>query len=259
MKKLVVLMSFILSSVIFAEEFWGNVIQDYQNYYLYGNYAEAGAVFLVGGLMANTNVDQWIRDEYQTKIRNNPEYGTDEINEQSAIDKTFGEGKIIIPVALTAKFLGAISGADFIETWGDSTSRAYLVGFPSLLLLQRVTGGSRPAEQTSDETSNWNYFNDDNGVSGHAYMGSVPFIVAANMSDSKIAKGFFYVASTLTGLSRINDDAHFTSQVILGWYLGYASVKSVFNTNEGTGRYSSLKILPFIDEDRYGLYLSYKN
>ena len=65
--------------------------------------------------MANSPNDQWIRDNYQTKIRNNTEYGTDEINEQSLVDKTFGEGKIMIRVVLGAKLLGDITNSKNIE------------------------------------------------------------------------------------------------------------------------------------------------
>ena len=65
--------------------------------------------------MANTPIDQWIRDNYQTKIRYNPEYDSDEINEQSRVYKTFGEGKIMIPVVLGAKFLGDLTNSKNIE------------------------------------------------------------------------------------------------------------------------------------------------
>lgn len=263
MKKIALLITFVLSLSIFANEneanMWEKIKLDYKNYYVLGDYKEAGTAFLVGGIMANSPIDQWIRDNYQTKIRNNTEYGTDEINEQSLVDKTFGEGKIMIPVVLGAKFLGDLTNSKNIEEWGDNATRAYLVGVPSLLLLQRVTGGSRPAELNSDETSNWKFFNDDNGVSGHSYMGSVPFLVAANMSDDKFTRGFFYFASTLTGLSRINDDAHFASQAFLGWYLAYASVKSVFKTNgEIEKNKNELNIIPIINEDSYGLGISFK-
>lgn len=79
------------------------------------------------------------------------------------------------------------------------------------------------------------------------------------MSDDKFTRGFFYFASTLTGLSRINDDAHFASQAFLGWYLAYASVKSVFKTNvEIEKNKNELNIIPIINEDSYGLGISFK-
>jgi membrane-associated phospholipid phosphatase len=233
---------------------------DYKNYYLHNDFQEMGAVFLTGGVMANSNIDQWLRDNYQDEIRYNPNYDSDKIDDTSAFFKIFGEGKILIPVAVGAKLLGSYSGVESVEKWGDNVTRAYLLGAPSLLLMQRVTGGSRPDEVSSDKSSYWNFFHDDNGVSGHAFMGTVPFLVAANMTEDKYVKSGLYLASTLTAVSRVNDDKHFVSQAILGWYLAYSSVNSIFKTNkQSANSENNLTILPIVNDDNNaGLLVSYK-
>jgi hypothetical protein len=73
-------------------------------------------------------------------------------------------------------------------------------------------------------------FNDNNGVSGHAFIGAIPFLAAAEMVESPWAKGGLYFCSTLTGLSRMTDNAHYPSQVFLGWYLAVASSVAVSRT-----------------------------
>jgi hypothetical protein len=93
------------------------------------------------------------------------------------------------------------------------------VGAPALLLLAAATGGDRPTEGDS----NWGAFNNFHGVSGHAYFTAVPFITAAKMSENPYQKAIFYGLSTLTGISRVNDDKHYFSHVALGWYLAYLS------------------------------------
>ncbi len=109
---------------------------------------------------------------------------------------------------------------------GDSAwLGAYLVGGPANLAMQRITGGSSPGE--SSDSSHWRPFNDDNGVSGHAFIGAVPFLTLAGMSDSKFSVYLSYAASTLAGLSRINDNAHFPSQVFLGWFMAFEATGSV--------------------------------
>ncbi len=92
--------------------------------------------------------------------------------------------------------------------------RSILVGGPPLLVLQWATGGARPTE--TDESSEWRPFHDNNGVSGHSFMGAIPFLSAAKMADNIWIKGSFYAASTLPGISRVNDDAHYFSQAFLG-------------------------------------------
>jgi len=79
-------------------------------------------------------------------------------------------------------------------------------------------------------SSHWSPFEGDNGVSGHSFLGAVPFIVAAQMSSSLYSKIPLYLASTLVGLSRINDDLHYLSQVALGWSLAYLAAASVDQT-----------------------------
>ncbi len=115
-----------------------------------------------------------------------------------------------------------------IGEWGQRCLRATLVGVPPLLILQRGLGASRPDENDS----HWRPFNDSNGVSGHNFMGAVPFIVAAKMTDKPYLKYPLYMASTLCGLSRINDDKHYFSQIVLGWWLAYLAADSVFKTEK---------------------------
>lgn len=235
---------------------WEQIKLDHKNYYLESDYQEAGFIFLTGGIMANSNIDESIRKFYQTKVRNNDDYGSHEIDEQSAIDKLFGEGKIMIPIALASGLIGSLTNNETIQQWGEGVSRAYLVGFPPMLMTQLLTGGSRPAELSSDDTSAWEPFKDKNGVSGHSFMGSIPFLVAANMSETKFMKYFFYGASALTGLSRINDDAHFASQALLGWYMGYMAVESI-NKTEKSDKKLSLTLLPIADKNSAGIYFSF--
>jgi membrane-associated phospholipid phosphatase len=90
-----------------------------------------------------------------------------------------------------------------------------------------ATGASRPAE---DVGSKWHFWNDNNGVSGHAFVGAVPFLAAAEMVESPLLKGTLYVCSTFVGFSRMTTDSHYPSQVFLGWYLAWASSVAVNRT-----------------------------
>ncbi|MEZ6069860.1 MAG: hypothetical protein R3C10_06170 [Pirellulales bacterium] len=99
-----------------------------------------------------------------------------------------------------------------------------------MLALQAVTGASRPGESTSE--SHWKPFDDNNGVSGHAFMGAIPFMSAAKMTDNIWFKGALYAASALPAMSRVSDDDHYFSQAFLGWWMAYmaASAPSTVRT-----------------------------
>ncbi len=125
------------------------------------------------------------------------------------------------------------------KTWGEQTIRGFIVGAPPVLLLQRATGGSRPDETAVG--SEWQPFQDNNGVSGHAFMGALPFITAAKMSDKLGWKVTWYAASALAPMSRAADGAHYPSQVALGWGMAFLAATAVHTTDSPNAR---LRILP---------------
>ena len=176
--------------------------------------------------MANTQQDKNWQDYYQKNIRSK------DTDEASRVFKAFGSN-----VPLIIGFIGATSVGivlqntkygDYIFDGAISTLRGVIVGLPPLWFGQVLLGADRPSQNTN---SRWHPFKNDHGVSGHAFMGAVPFITAAKMTDSTLLKIAFYAGSTLCGLSRINDNAHYPSQVIFGWVLAYASAVAVNKTN----------------------------
>jgi hypothetical protein len=202
------------------------VFDDYRNYYSGENMGRLAIGFGVAGLVANTPTDKEIQDWYNESLKSSR---TDDI---SGIVKEFGNYMIAVPVYFGVAFigeftkdnkLGAVSGE-----WGRKSLRAVLVGEPPMLFAQRVLGSSRPKE----DYSRWHPFKDNNGVSGHSFIGAIPFLTAAGMTHNPYLRSIFYLGSTLTGLSRINDNDHYFSQAALGWWMGYLAVKSVEKTEK---------------------------
>jgi membrane-associated phospholipid phosphatase len=203
-------------------------------------------VFAGGALVANTALDQNMQNWYQKHIR------TTQTDDVAKVAKFFGEGKYIIPLS----FASAVAGTYFVKipvigSWGRYTFRSYLVGGPALVVLQRLTGGSRPGER--EENSRWNPLKDDNGVSGHAFVGAVPFLVLAHMNEQKpLFKYLFYAASFFPALSRINDNMHYPSQAALGWYLAWEATGSVW---ESTRKKKKLSVVPIMGINSYQVHL----
>jgi hypothetical protein len=145
--------------------------------------------------------------------------------------KDIGEGRYALPIFGAAAVTGLIFegnvAGDVVGEWGSRSLRMFVVGAPPLYVMQWVTGASRPVEESG---SQWHFFADNNGVSGHAFVGAVPFLAAADMVESPLLKGTLYVCSTFVGFSRMTDNAHYPSQVFLGWYLAWASSRAVSAT-----------------------------
>ena len=201
------------------------VWEDYRNFYDCESLVCLTAAFGAGALMANTGFDDtmqaaWIRGVEPTGL------GT-----FFSGCKDIGEGRYSLPIFGVAAVTGLVFEGnpvgDVLGEWGSRSLRIVAVGAPPLYVLQLATGASRPADGVG---SKWHFWNDNNGVSGHTFMGAVPFLAAADMVESPLLKGTLYVCSTFVGFSRMTDDAHYPSQVFLGWYLAWASARAVNQT-----------------------------
>ena len=197
------------------------IFKDYRRFYASRNLKYILGGVCIAGVVANTNADRETQNWFQGSIRNN------DTDQYSKVVKPIGN--IYEPLGIYAglTLLGGLTkqtsfGAAAFE-WGTKSLRTIIVGSPMVGTLQYVLGASRPREDGSE----WRPFSDTNAVSGHAFMGAVPFLTTSKMVKSKYLKLTFYAGSLATGLSRINDNRHYLSQVALGWWLAYLSINSV--------------------------------
>lgn len=203
------------------------VWQDYRNFYSCDSLTCITAAFGAGALMANTGFDTTMQNAWMTGVEPTS-LGTFFLG-----CKDIGEGRYSLPIfgvaAATGLVLEGQPVGDALGGWGSRSLRMFVVGAPPLYVLQWATGSSRPNDNSS-AGSDWSFFNDNNGVSGHAFVGAIPFLAAADMVESPLLKGTLYVCSTFVGFSRMTSDAHYPSQVFLGWYLAWASSMAVSRT-----------------------------
>ncbi len=236
---------------VYAENdisFFIKINNDYINFYSKDNILPFSSAFLIGGVFANTNIDENIKNKFQENLRNKQ---TDEV---SKYVKILGDGKYIFPIVILASSLSYMDEELVVSKWGGVTFRTYITGLLPMVLMQRVTGASRPDEDR-DKISHWKFWSDENGVSGHAFVGAVPFLTMAKMADNNAAKAVFYLASTATAWSRINDNAHYFSQTMLGWYMAYKSVDAVFKTDDEKD--GQITFCPIVGDEFYGISCSF--
>jgi len=230
------------------------IFTDYANLYNQHNVLNFGVALLGAGVLANTKMDGNFQRWYGNQVRSG---SSDEL---SKVAKTFGEGQYFIPAmavsAFTYRFLQEkpVISECVLGEFTDRTFRGYLVGAPALLTLQPLLGAGRP----SNGPSYWRPFQNANAVSGHAFMGAVPFITAAQMTDRPVVKGLLYALSGFTAWSRVNDDAHYLSQALLGWYLAYLSVRAVSATESMSRLPRGLTIFPVSEAGSAGIGLYYQ-
>jgi hypothetical protein len=229
-----------------------DVWHDYGNYYSRSTAIQFAAIVAPAAVFANTDLDANFATWYQTHIRSS------ETNRVSDFFRPLGDGYYTIPVYVSAKFVGEyfddVPGMKLVGQFGDRASRALLVGAPPLLAVQYLTGGGRPSEYT--DQSYWRPFHSSHGASGHAFMGAVPFLTLAGMTDDPLAKCFFYACSPWTGMTRINDNVHYLSQVWLGWWMAYLACESVNKTENQKG---PMVLTPLVTPEMTGVGVIYEH
>lgn len=228
------------------------VANDYRSFYATDRLIRMGIVFGVAGIAANTNADMSIRNWYQDNVRSEKtnSWASNPVNDLEFNAKFFGEGKYMVPVALLAASVNYIDTDTAVGNWGANASRAYITGLPAMWFMQGVTGATRPGDRP--EGSSWTTpFGHSNGVSGHSFVGAVPFLTIAYMNpDNGWVKYPAYIASAAAGWSRVNDDKHFPSQVVLGWYMAWEAVDAVFDNNQ---KKKGVVVTPMVGLDGFGL------
>jgi membrane-associated phospholipid phosphatase len=233
-----------------------NLFCDHKNYYTRcDNLFGLGLGLMVHATLSNTTVDQNFRNWYQDNVRMS---GTNRVSRSL---KTLGEGAIWIPIfgittgihCISQKFYQPNQRFNFIGDYSSMVLRSYVVGTPTLILFQYMLGCSRPSDDKSYH-SQWHFLGDNNSFSGHAFIGAAPFLVAANMTERSWLKVILYLCSTFAGISRINDDAHYLSQVVLGWYVSYLAVRSVSQTNNILiPKNRNMRLFPILDTKCVGI------
>lgn len=215
---------------------------DFRQHYSAQPLLDVAVGFAVAGVLANSDADEEVQRVFRNKLQGK---AGDSMAELFTDVGDLAQPVFSIPIYLAATWLG--DGESTTARWGSNALRASLIGTPQLVALAYVSGGQRPEEGPPG----WNPFDDNNGVSGHAFYGAVPLMTAAHISERRWLKASLYAASALPGLARIYDDKHYASQAFMGWWLAFVATRTVRHTN--AGRASQARIAPLLYPDGGGL------
>lgn len=226
------------------------LVADATEFYDGGTMFGLGVGIGLAGLSANSQLD---RDIYEDVL---PEWRTDQVRELRDSVLGLGDGAYVLPALAGAALVGPWLGADGLGEFGERSLRAVLVGAPSMLALQRLIGAGRPDDPANKTTSEWEPFEHSNGVSGHAFLGSIPFLTVARMQDDVVIDGVCYAGSFLVAAARLQGSRHYFSQVMLGWWIGYLATGAVDDASGGTSQ--ALSVLPYVTEDTIGILVTHR-
>lgn len=208
-------------------------LDDARNFYSWPNIGALALGIGAAAPLANTSADRSIRNWYQRHVRNGRLDGVANFTTYA------GQLWVLVPVALETSALLGKAGDDYWEDggwyeWSNRSLRAIALGYPPVVALYGLLGSGRPEHNDS----RWHPFRYFHGVSGHSFIGAVPFLTAAAMTDNLFLQVPLVAGSFATGWARINNDRHYFSQVALGWWIAFLSVRSVSLTQDQRSHFS---------------------
>ena len=197
-------------------------------------------------------------EELQAWVQKRRNTNTDRI---AGFVRPFGDGKYTMPALATLYAYGHFA---------DNTKarRTALLGVESFIIngvltgiIKHVTHKHRPAPGNLDDVR-WD--GPDAGVANRAFPSghtssafAVATVVASEYEDTGLVGPLAYGAATLCGLSRMNDNAHWLSDVIIGAALGHFTARAVMGMH-GRPERRCFEIQPALTETRAGLSLAYR-
>lgn len=204
---------------------WQVLWDDFRNFYTRRNLGRLALGFLVGAILANTPLDQWLADAYQANLHSNSRAATAFQNGT----KGLGDRDVVILAPIVAMTVGVLAPAHpataAIGLWGSQFTRTFLAAAPMAYGASWLLGGDRPK---NDQGSHWQPWRGKPcGISGHAMAGSISFLVLAGMSTNPIVQTLCYAGSGLTAWSRVDSQSHYPSQVLLGWWLSFLAMRLI--------------------------------
>ena len=188
-----------------------------RNYYSRRTFLRLGAATLAAGLLAYSGADEAFESWHSGSVRS---ARTDRF---SHVFKYFGERFWFSSWLLVAAVDAWLRTSAF-SRWGRHNFEAMVVGLPTLWTVQRVLGANRPS--SDDGNPRWRPMAADNSASGHTFIAAIPFLVAAREAGRPLPAWGLRALSPVTGWSRINDERHYLSQVLMGYALAWESVSA---------------------------------
>lgn len=210
--------------------------------------------WLKAGIFVGITAGLYTQDDNIRKwIQKNRSKTTDRISDFA---RPFGEGIYTVPAIGLLYIYGDISG----NKKASQTALMSLESFVITGIFTQAIKFTAHRHRPPDSSKKWDgpslSLDNLSFPSGHTSSAfSIASVIASTYKDKPLIPILSYGVATLTGLSRINDDKHWASDVFFGAGLGYFIGNAVVNLHtRNSGR---LSVIPTIGNAYFGMRVEY--
>jgi membrane-associated phospholipid phosphatase len=209
-----------------------------------------GTVSVVAGVTGGLFL---LDDEIKNAFQNNRSSTTDDV---SKIFEHFGNGAIAFPALAGFYLYGRFWENEKAERTALLATESFLVTGLFSTVIKATAGRPRPFKGETSTTFDGFSTGSNSFPSGHTTsIFAIATVVANEYDDVPLVAPISYGIATLTGLSRINDNKHWASDVFFGAALGYFTSKIILKLHSNKkGRHYT--IYPRVGSKGGGLELS---
>ena len=216
---------------------------DTDGYGFVGTLAVAGAV----------GVTYIFDDNIRTKLQRNQSRGADRVTNAGSF---IGNPLLHLGIAAAAYGGGIIWDAPRWKESGEMLGEAVLLADAATFVLKEAVGRARPFVNGDKGSFRPGQFSSDYDSMPSMHTSS-SFAMAAVMaagSESMTTKMLYYSTASFVGLSRMYQDKHWASDVLLGAAIGELCGRIVVANHVGKGN-SKVSVVPLVSENSAGLAL----
>ena len=210
-----------------------------------------------GWIAGGTGMFIALDEEINSAFKNNRSIYTEKLMD---IFEPFGNGAFTVPALATVYFLSHFHENEKAKRTALIATESFLITGLYTTVLKYSFGRHRP--RTGNSSTSFDGFstnrNSNSFPSGHTSTAfAIATVVANEYEKTPYIKPISYGIATLTGLSRINYEAHWASDVFFGAALGYFTSKTLLRLhNNKKGQHFT--IYPRADSRGGGIVLSKK-
>jgi membrane-associated phospholipid phosphatase len=192
-------------------------------------------------------------DEIKSSFQDNRSSTTDDVSE---LFEHFGNGAITFPALAGFYLYGRFGEHEKVERTALLAAESFLVTTLFSSVLKVGMGRTRPIDGSSNYSFDGPGTGNGSFPSGHTSTAfAIATVVANEYENVPLVAPISYGIATLTGLSRLNDQKHWASDVFFGAALGYFTSKTILKLHSNKkGRHFT--IYPHADHRSGGLILS---
>lgn len=214
--------------------------------FIRSGFSDAGRIVLVPGnwrgkewagfgVIAAGGIGLYLADE---KIRDFSQRHQGTIPGKAAkyLFEPWGSGMYSAPLVGGLYLAGRVSGDDRLSATALSAGKAAVISSVFVQLTKQLTHRHRPYQDNPANASHWDgpfsEWRYSSFPSGHSTLAfSIATVFASEYRQSRWIPALSYLLATGTALSRIYDDKHWASDVLIGSAFGYACGRFIWKNN----------------------------